>query len=282
MHGITDVESYNHYFGWYGGKMEDNGPWMDNFHKVHPEICLGLSEYGCEGICAARDEGGVAGRNNKGLVTLDRKVKKDSYYIYQAYWNKQPMVHLCGKRYAQRAGETTEIRVYSNQPSVTLFLNGEKVEELSAEKVFVFTVALKDGFNILTAQAGEVKDTMTLEKVEKEPKIYVLPEVNERAEGVANWFSTVGDMDLKAPMEFPEGMYSIKDSLEELAKCPEAIEIAAKAVKLTMNMVVSPGEGMWDMMKGMSLERLGEMAGSLAPEGFIESLNGKLIQIKKV
>ena len=75
---------------------------------------------------------------------------------------------------------------------------------------------------------------------------------NERAEGVANWFSTVGDMDLKAPMEFPEGMYSIKDSLEELAKCPEAIEIAAKAVKLTMNMVVSPGEGMWDMMKGMS------------------------------
>ena len=67
-----------------------------------------------------------------------------------------------------------------------------------------------------------------------------------------------------------------------MAKCPEAIEIAAKAVKLTMNMVVSPGEGLWDMMKGMSLERLGEMAGSLAPEGFIESLNGKLIQIKKV
>ena len=46
VHHITDVESYNHYFGWYGGKMEDNGPWMDNFHKVHPDICLGLSEYG--------------------------------------------------------------------------------------------------------------------------------------------------------------------------------------------------------------------------------------------
>ena len=202
-------------------------------------------------VCSSDlDEGGVAGRNNKGLVTMDRKIKKDSYYIYKAYWNKEPMVHLCGKRYAQRAGETTEIRVYSNQPSVTLFLNGEKVEELTADKVFVFTVALKDGFNIITAQAGDLKDTMTLEKVEKEPAIYVLPEVNERAEGVANWFSTVGDMDLKAPMEFPEGMYSIKDTLEELAKCPEAIELAAKAVKLTMNMVVSPGEGMWDMMKG--------------------------------
>ena len=48
-----------------------------------------------------------------------------------------------------------------------------------------------------------------------------------------------------------------------------------------MNMTVVPGEGMWDMMKGMTLERLGEMAGDLAPEGFVESVNAKLIQIKK-
>ena len=328
MHGITDVESYNHYFGWYGGKMEDNGPWFDNFHKVHPDICVGVSEYGCEGIityhgpnpackdyseeyqalyhehmakvleerpwlwsshvwnmfdfgCAARNEGGVAGRNNKGLMTIDRKTKKDSYYIYKAYWNKEPMVHLCGKRYAQRAGETTQIRVYSNLPTVTLYLNGEKVGEQTAEKVFVFEVALADGFNTIVAEAGDLKDTMTLEKVEKEPSIYVLPEVNERAEGVANWFKTVGDMDLKAPMEFPEGMYSIKDTMEELAANPEAMEIAAKAFKLTMNMTVKPGEGMWDMMKAMTLEKVGEMAGSLVPEGFMESINAQLIKIKK-
>ena len=328
MHHITDVESYNHYFGWYGGKMEDNGPWLDNFHKVHPDICLGLSEYGCEGIityhgpnpackdyseeyqalyhehmakvlderpwiwsshvwnmfdfgCAARNEGGVAGRNNKGLMTIDRKTKKDSYYIYKAYWNKEPMVHLCGKRYAQRAGETTQIRIYSNLPTVTLYLNGEKVGEQTAEKVFVFEVALAAGFNTIVAEAGDLKDTMTLEKVEKEPSIYVLPEVNERAEGVANWFKTVGDMDLKAPMEFPEGMYSIKDTMEELAANLEAMEIAAKAFKLTMNMTVKPGEGMWDMMKAMTLEKVGEMAGSLVPEGFMESINAQLIKIKK-
>ena len=328
MHHITDVESYNHYFGWYGGKMEDNGPWLDNFHKVHPDICLGLSEYGCEGIityhgpnpackdyseeyqalyhehmakvlderpwiwsshvwnmfdfgCAARNEGGVAGRNNKGLMTIDRKTKKDSYYIYKAYWNKEPMVHLCGKRYAQRAGETTQIRVYSNLPTVTLYLNGEKVGEQTAEKVFVFDVALADGFNTIVAEAGDLKDTMTLEKVEKEPSIYVLPEVNERAEGVANWFKAVGDLDLKAPMEFPEGMYSIKDTMEELAKNEEAVKIAATAFKLTMNMTVKPGEGMWDMMKSMTLEKVGEMAGSLAPEGFMESINAQLNKIKK-
>ncbi len=329
VHNITDIESYNHYFGWYGGKMEDNGPWLDHFHEVHPEICLGLSEYGCEGIityhgpnpackdyseeyqalyhehmakvlderpwmwsshvwnmfdfgCAARDEGGVAGRNNKGLVTMDRKTKKDSYYVYQAYWSKEPMVHLCGRRYAQRAGETTEIRVYSNQPAVALYLNGKLVEEKSADKVFVFNVALEDGQNIVVACAGDKKDSMTLEKVEKEPSIYVLPEVNERAEGVANWFKLAGDLDLKAPMEFPEGKYSIKDTAEEIAKCPEAMAVVSEAIKITMNMKVVPGEGMWDMMKAMTLEQAMKMAGSLAPEGFIESLNAKLIKFDKV
>ena len=330
MHHITDVISYNHYFGWYGGKMEDNGPWLDHFHEVHPDLCLGMSEYGCEGIityhgpnpackdyseeyqalyhehlakvfderpwmwsthvwnmfdfgCAARNEGGVAGRNNKGLMTMDRKTKKDSYYIYKAYWNAEPMVHICGKRYAQRAGETTLIKVYSNQPTVELYIDGEKVAEQSAEKVFSFTVALHDGFNAILAVAGDVKDSTTLEKVEKEPSIYVLPEVNERAEGVANWFKMVGemDLDLKAPMEFPEGYYSVKDTMEEIFNSPEAGEIARKAVKMATNFDLVPGEGMWSMMKGMTPEAMMSLGGGMLPDGFLESLNAQLIRIKK-
>lgn len=324
MHHITDVISYNHYFGWYGGHTEDNGPWFDDFHRRHPELCVGLSEYGCEGIityhgpnpackdyseeyqalyheymakmlnerpwiwssyvwnmfdfgCAARNEGGVAGRNNKGLVTMDRKIKKDSYYIYQAYWTEEPMVHLCGRRYARRTGEKTEIRVYSNQPEVALYLNGRQVDTMKADKVFVFEATLDEGMNILVAEAGPVKDSMTIEKVSEEPSIYVLPEVNERAEGVANWFSTVGDMDLKAPMEFPEGKYSVKNTLEEIARCPELMEIVSRAVKLASNFNLVPGEGMWDMMKGMTPEIMMEMAGNLVPEGFLESLNAKMI-----
>ena len=192
------------------------------------------------------------------------------------------MVHLCGRRYAQRAGDTTQIRVYSNQPQVALYMDGNLVEEKTGEKVFVFDVALKDGFNIIGAVAGDVKDVMTIEKVEKEPEIYVLPEVNERAEGVANWFKLAGDLDLKAPMDFPEGKYSIKDTIEELAASPEALEIAASAFKLAMNMKLAPGEGMWDMMKSMTLEKMGEMAGSMMPDGFIESINAQLIKIDKV
>lgn len=329
MHGITDVESYNHYFGWYGGKMEENAVWMDRFHAEHPDICMGLSEYGCEGIityhsatpackdyseeyqaryheclvkmlserpwiwsgyvwnmfdfgCAAREEGGVTGRNNKGLVTMDRKIKKDSYYIYKAYWNPEPMVHLCGRRYAKRAGETTTIRVYSNQPCVVLYQNGKKAAEQEGDKVFVFeNVRLCTGENYFVAEASGVRDAMTIAKTEKEPDIYVLPEVNERAEGVANWFQAAGSLDLKAPMEFPDGYYSIKDSMEEIAKNREAIEIVKTAVKLTMNMNVEPGKGMWDMMKNMKVEQITEMAGDMVPEGFTESLNAQLTKIKK-
>lgn len=190
------------------------------------------------------------------------------------------MVHLCGRRYAQRAGETTEIRVYSNQPAVALYLNGELAEEKKGDKVFVFTVALAEGQNMLLAAAGEAKDSITLEKVEREPEIYVLPEVNERAVGVANWFDSVGEMDLKAPMEFPEGRYSVRDPFSELAKSEEALEIAALAVKLATNFTVKPGQGMWDMMKNMSPESMMALMPQM-PDGFIESLNAKLIKVEK-
>ena len=327
MHRITDVESYNHYFGWYGGKIEDNAPWVDKFHAENPDICLGLSEYGCEGIityhgpnpqckdyseeyqaiyheamaqmieerpwlwathvwnmfdfgCAARQEGGVGGRNNKGLVTMDRKTRKDSFYVYQAYWAKKPMIHIAGRRYAQRAGETTTVKVYSNQDTVTLYLNGKIAGVQTAHRVFKFDVALAEGQNILVAKAGDVVDSITLEKVEKEPSVYVLPEFNERQEGVANWFKTVGTMDLEAPMEFPEGYYSIKDNIETLFGNEEAGEIIRKALKLATNFDVAPGVGMWDMLKNMTPESMGGMMSGV-PEGFIESLNAKLIKIKK-
>ena len=327
MHHVTDLESYNHYFGWYGGKMEQNGPWLDQFHAEHPDICIGISEYGCEGIinwhsntpqckdyteeyqalyhehmaqvfedrpwvwashvwnmfdfgCAARNEGGVSGRNNKGLVTMDRKTKKDSYFVYQAYWTQTPMVHIAGRRHAQRAGETTEIKVYSNQDTVVLYVNGKEVGQQTAHRVFKFNVALNEGFNTIVAVAGDVKDSITLEKVAEEPGYYTLPEFNERQEGVANWFKQVGSMDLTAPMEFPEGYYSVKDTMEDLAKNEEALALAAKAVKLATNFDIKPGVGMWDMMKKMTPEAMSNMISGM-PEGFIESLNAQLIKVKK-
>ena len=327
MHYITDTESYNHYFGWYGGKMEDNGPWLDSFHEKHPNICLGVSEYGCEGIityhgpepkckdysedyqamyhehmakvlderpwiwsshvwnmfdfgCAARDEGGVAGRNNKGLMTMDRKTKKDSYYIYKAYWNPEPMVHLCGKRYAQRAGEEREIKVYTNQDSVTLYMNGEEVgTQPPVDHIARFTVAIKDGENIFLAVAGECKDTMTIEKVEVEPEIYTLPGQAEGDGGAANWFVAEGDVDLEddAPMEFPEGKLSIKSTIGQIYKNEAAWEFFSKMTQGK----VGPDMPMWGMMENFAVEMMLGMAGNL-PESAIKALNKQLNQFDAV
>ena len=119
---------------------------------------------------------------------------------------------------------------------------------------------------------------MTIEKVETEPSIYVLSEYGERQEGVANWFKLMGDLDLKAPMEFPEGKYNVNYTMEELAKSPEALEIVSKAVKLATNFDIIPGEGMWNMMKSMSPSGMMDMSTDM-PDGFLESLNAKLIKI---
>ena len=125
-----------------------------------------------------------------------------------------------------------------------------------------------------------MKDSITLEKVAEEPAYYTLPEFNERQEGVANWFKQLGSMDLAAPMEFPEGYYSIKDTMDEIAKNEEALAIASKAVKLATNFDIKPGVGMWDMMKKMTPESMSNMISGM-PDGFIESLNAKLTKIKK-
>ncbi|MBQ8165873.1 MAG: glycoside hydrolase family 2 protein, partial [Lachnospiraceae bacterium] len=72
----------------------------------------------------ARSEGGENGQNHKGLVTMDRKYKKDAFYAYKAWLSDEPFVHLCGKRYVDRVEEVTKVTVYSNQPQVELFVNG--------------------------------------------------------------------------------------------------------------------------------------------------------------
>ncbi len=130
----------------------------------------------------------MRGRNNKGLMTIDRKIKKDSCFIYQAYWTTQPMVHICGRRHAQREGEITEIRVYSNQPTVALSINGKPAAEKTGDKVFVFQVSLEKGFNVILAQAGNAQDSITLEKVEEEPAVYSLEGAADREKHAANWF----------------------------------------------------------------------------------------------
>ena len=109
----------------------------------------------------ARNQGGEPGMNHKGLVTFDRKIKKDSFYLYQAYWTKEPMIHIASKRYVDRPEKCTKVKIYSNCDTVTLYANGEKVGSKTGDKVFTFEVKL-DSETKLKAVAGDVFDEATL------------------------------------------------------------------------------------------------------------------------
>ena len=131
----------------------------------------------------ARDQGGEPGMNHKGLVTFDRKVKKDSFYLYKAYWNPDPMVHIAGKRYVNRPERTTQVKVYTNQPSVTLYANGKALETKGGSHVLTFRVPLTETTR-LEAVAGPVRDSAQLRYVSHPDPSYKL---SRKKAGGGNW-----------------------------------------------------------------------------------------------
>ena len=330
---ITDVVSYNHYFGWYGGEVEDNGPWLDKFHALHPDKPLGVSEYGAENILSwhsaepenhdyteeyanhyhqemlktfaarpylwathqwncfdfaadARNEGGVQGRNNKGLITYDRKIKKDAFYIYKAWWNPEPMIWVSGGRFADRAPEERNVIVYTNCENVTLVVNGQDVETKAAvDHMITFeNVALLDGQNTVTAYSGDVKaNTITLNGVAEHNYAYDLPDGNQ---GV-NWFDDPELVAMKKAFKYPKDAFSIKDKMGALMDHPETAKILGGLMQGFMSgnaMMASMGEMSPEMMKFMRNMRLSDalkMAGDAFPMAAKLQLNQALNAIKK-
>ena len=131
----------------------------------------------------ARDQGGEPGMNHKGLVTFDRKTKKDSFYLYKAYWSDEPFVHIASKRFTDRAKDTIKVKVYSNQPSVTLYADGEPVGTQQGEHIFIFDVKFS-GETSVRAEAGECVDEAVFKKVSKANPAYTLKKSKSKS---ANW-----------------------------------------------------------------------------------------------
>ena len=124
----------------------------------------------------ARDQGGEPGMNHKGLVTFDRKTKKDAFFAYKAWWSDEPFVHVCGSRYVDRPEKTTLVKVYSNQPEVSLYANGQLVGTQRGEHTFAFYVTLGEGETRIEARSGDLNDGCTLRKVDKPNPAYKLHE----------------------------------------------------------------------------------------------------------
>ncbi|MBR3974181.1 MAG: glycoside hydrolase family 2 protein [Oscillospiraceae bacterium] len=150
----------------------------------------------------ARGEGGENGQNHKGLVTFDRKYKKDAFYAYKAWLSDSPFVHICGKRYVDRVEDVTRVTVYSNLPSVELLANGESLGVKEASDHFFYFDVPNVGETTLVAIAGECRDESVLRKVDTFNEEYRLKESG----AVLNWF----DITEK------EGYFSLNDKLSDI------------------------------------------------------------------
>ncbi|MBQ6874777.1 MAG: glycoside hydrolase family 2 protein, partial [Lachnospiraceae bacterium] len=150
----------------------------------------------------ARAEGGENGQNHKGLVTMDRKYKKDSFYAYKAWLSDEPFVHLCGKRYIDRVEDVTKVTVYSNLPEVELFVNGESIGKKTAPDHFFYFDVKNVGESTIEAKAGEFTDSGKIRKVAEMNMDYVLVEKG----AVLNWFD----------IDAPEGRFSLNDKIADI------------------------------------------------------------------
>ncbi|MDR0765537.1 MAG: beta-galactosidase [Odoribacteraceae bacterium] len=106
--------------------------------------------------------GGVEARNMKGLVTFDRKVKKDAFYWYKANWSAEPVLYITRRRLKEREQQVISITVYSNTGTPRLFLNGKPLppprEGLTPVHYLLDDVTLEEGLNVVTAIAGDHED----------------------------------------------------------------------------------------------------------------------------
>ena len=325
---IPDVVSYNHYFGWYGGETDMNGPWFDKFHEMHPNIPIGCSEYGCEALnwhtsdprqgdyteeyqayyheelikqffsrkymwathvwnmfdfgADARNEGGENGQNHKGLVTIDRKYKKDAFYAYKAWLSDDPFVHLCGKRYIDRVEDVTKVTVYSNLPEVELFANGVSLGTKSAPDHFFYFDVPNQGETKLVAVAGAHKDESFIRKVDTFNEEYRLVEKG----AILNWFD----------IDAPEGYLSLNDKMSDVISTIQGKMIfmglmgkmmggKGKDGKKMEAMGFEIGPEMMSMMGGFTVLRLFTLMGGMMDVKFTKEqlldLNAKLNKIKR-
>ena len=225
----------------------------------------------------ARAEGGENGQNHKGLITFDRKYKKDSFYAYKAWLSDDPFVHLCGKRYIDRVEDVTKVTVYSNLPEVELFVNGVSVGKKNASDHFFYFDVKNVGESIITAKAGEFEDSGIIRKVETFNESYRLREKS----AILNWFDITE----------VEGYLSINDKLSDIMATPEGMALFGQLFGAMLPkqgdtvMGFEMNDSMMQMMGGFTLIRLAGMIGMMGINLTKEQLlgiNAQLNKIKKI
>lgn len=166
-HRGDSTEEYQLIYHEYLLRFITKRPWLWATHVWN------MFDFGSDG----RNQGGDPGVNHKGLMTFDHKTKKDSYYIYKAYWNNEPMTYIAGKRFANRNGSKTLFRIITNEEKVVLTINGMEYKELKGKKYYKVKVPMKGDIEVLV-EGNSSSDKFTFKKVDKFDENYKLHTVS--------------------------------------------------------------------------------------------------------
>ena len=218
----------------------------------------------------SRNEGGENGQNHKGLVTFDRKYKKDAFYAYKAWLSDEPFVHICGKRYVDRVEETTKVTVYSNQPEVELFANGVSLGKQSSPEHFFYFEVPNTGETTLEAIAGDCKDYSFIRKVEVFNEEYRLKEKG----AILNWFDVTA----------PEGFYSLNNKISKIMESEEAGKILTEFLTPLVSSMMGAdtvGEEKEEDKENSSLNKIVDMMGSFTVLRLTSLLGAGHVEVTK-
>lgn len=226
------------------------------------------------------------GRNNKGLVTFDRSVKKQAFYFYKTCWSAESFVYLCGKRFTKRAEDKVDIRVYSNRARVDLWVNGRYAGGQDGARVFEFQgVELDRSLNEIVAKTPEgCVDTLILERVEQFPQEYVYKEEKQVAGAVTQWFAGLSASDADMPKEIivREGYLSVNDSMEEIYHYSEGRQAVQEFIAAPLALA---NPAMAERLSGggqMTFTAIWHHINRMLPDEVYYLLNERLNGIKKL
>ena len=209
-HEVANLQGFNQYSGWYGGRPQGLEKWIKKYHSAKPGIRIAISEYGAGGNIAHQtkdlsvtpdplgqffpenyqtyyhevtysaiekypfiwasyvwnmfdfalpewNRGGVKGRNHKGLITYDRKTKKDAFYWYKANWSDGPVLYLTGRRNNSVDTNYCNFKAYCNFEIPELYINGKSFGKMSkginAVQFVSDNILLKNGQNKIEIKA---------------------------------------------------------------------------------------------------------------------------------
>ncbi len=230
---------------------------------------------------ANRNEGGEKGKNQKGFVTIDRKIKKDVFYLYKAYWSKIPFVHLAGKRFVNRHKALNDIMVISNLDMVKLFIGEELIGEIHNNEVVKYfkEVKLFLGQNLIKVEGYDKEgniyiDEMILNHGSEIDKDYIHVKVEEKRY-VINWFEKF-DLTNVQEVNLKDGYYSTFDTIQELYENEET-----KAIFNKYFGEISEQPRLKAMMGVISIDGMSKITQLNIPKEILPVINKELNEIPK-